>query len=345
MTATEVEQMLGKLGLTPPEAAPLLGVSDRTVRRWLEGEQVPGPAEAALRAWKRLHDNHLAWRPDSVTILEEDPERIAAHSQHAIGLAALLERVEARGGPRLSWSVSIPDSVATLDRAQVSFYKLKNGGFSLSVYSRRDGTHPDVRRDWSLIEDAAFCIALEFEKHGRRADALNAVAAELRALCHPGGDARVAELEVLTSRMEALAATAREGRPTTYKQFAAILAEVSKLHLATPAQELVNTVARCYSEPEKRIRVLFVRSGRSPSRFTKALEANSSQVQALIEGRSLKYLGRRLPVLGDSSALDEYRGPDFVVLEVPSGASLSAMPTPGLYLIEQLDPSTVSLAD
>jgi hypothetical protein len=162
MTAIEIEQVLGELGLTPPEAATLLGVSDRTLRRWLEGEQMPGPAEAALLAWRRLHNNHLAWRPDSVTILEENPERIAAHRQHAIDLVALLGRVEARGGPRLSWSVSIPDSVATLDRLHVSFYKLQNGGFSLSVYSRRDGTPPDVRRDWTLIEDAVFCIVREF---------------------------------------------------------------------------------------------------------------------------------------------------------------------------------------
>ncbi len=344
MTAIEVEQLLGELGLEVPEAAPLLGVSDRTVRRWLEGDQeIPGPAEAALRAWRRLHQNHLAWRPDSLTILQEDPERIAAHRQHAIDLAALLQRVEARGGPKLSWSVRIPEGVASLDRLHVSFYKLQNGGFSLSVYSRRDGIPPDVRRDWGLIEDAAYCIAQAFEKQGRRADALDDVAGELRSICSRDADARLAELEVLTTRIETLAHSTREGDGTTYRQFAGILAELTKLQLGAPSAARIHAVARAYGEAEQRLRVHFVRSGRSPSRLTKSIETDVTQVGALIQGRQLKYLGKRLPVMGDSATLDEYRGPDFVVLEVPSGTELTDIHAPGLYLIEQLDPSAVRL--
>jgi len=90
----------------------------------------------------------------------------------------------------LPWAVSLPESEATLGRIHVSFYKLQNGGFSLSVYSRRDGVHPDVRRDWPFIEDAVFCIAHEFERHRRRADALKAVAAAAPATAAPAMNRR-----------------------------------------------------------------------------------------------------------------------------------------------------------
>ena len=74
----------------------------------------------------------------------------------------------------MAWNVNITESKPTLGKAYVGFYRLQNGKFSLSVFSRRDGASPDVRRDWALIEDATFCIAKEFEKQGRRAGALSA---------------------------------------------------------------------------------------------------------------------------------------------------------------------------
>src|SRR5258708_17574993 len=150
MSEMEVLEHFQALRLNQAEAAQLLGVSARTVRRWCDGEEVSGPAEAALRAWRKLSDRHLAWRPDSVSLIENHPGRIAAHLEHAVGLQSVLERVEARNGPRLFWDVNIPESTATLGHAQVSFYKLQNGGFSVSVYTRRDGVRPDVRRDRPL---------------------------------------------------------------------------------------------------------------------------------------------------------------------------------------------------
>lgn len=182
MSGQELQEHIQALGLTQAEAAQLLGISPRTVTRWCtEGEEVSGPAEAALRAWRRLDARHLAWRPDSVSIVEDDAERIATHRQEAINLDDILRRVKARGGSQIPWAVSLPECEATLGRVHVGFYKLQNGGFSLSVYSRRDGVHPDVQRDWALIEDAVFCIAQEFERHRRRADALTAVAAAIRS--------------------------------------------------------------------------------------------------------------------------------------------------------------------
>src|SRR5580700_7118768 len=100
MTAPELNKHLAALQVTPAEAAQLLGVSPRTVRRWLEGEDVPGPAEAALRAWRTLADRHLPWKPDSVSIFEDDQDQIARYRRHTEELGAVLKRVEARGGAR-----------------------------------------------------------------------------------------------------------------------------------------------------------------------------------------------------------------------------------------------------
>jgi transcriptional regulator with XRE-family HTH domain len=162
MTIDELQQTLLRLGLSQTDAAQLLGVSPRTVRRWLEGEEVPGPAAQALRAWIRLHERNLPWRPDSACITDDNQDQIARHRMHAINLSELLARVEARGGPRLPWTVDRQRSHATLGPMQVSYYTLLNGGFSLATYTRKGGD-PDVQRDWEFIEDAMFCIAKELE--------------------------------------------------------------------------------------------------------------------------------------------------------------------------------------
>jgi hypothetical protein len=161
MKSTELEQSLLRLDLSQTEAAQLLGVAPRTFRRWLEGDDIPGPAEQAIRAWLRLHDRRLPWRPDSAAIDDDDQDQIARHREHAIGLSDIIARVEARGGPRTPWVVDRARSRATLGPMEVSFYTLLNGGFSLANYTRKDG-NPDVERDRELIEDAAYCIAKEF---------------------------------------------------------------------------------------------------------------------------------------------------------------------------------------
>jgi hypothetical protein len=162
MTPNELQQLLLRLGLSQTEAAQLLGVAPRTVRRWFEGEEVPGPAAQALRAWIRLHERNLPWRPDSASIAEDDHDQIARHRMHAINLSDILARVEARGGPRVPWTVDRQRSSATLGPLEVSYYTLLNGGFSLANYTRKEGD-PDVARDWELIEDAVFCIAKALE--------------------------------------------------------------------------------------------------------------------------------------------------------------------------------------
>lgn len=158
MTSTQLQEQLATLQLTPAEAAQLLSVDPRTIRRWLDGEAVPGPVEQTFLAWRQLHDHKLPWRPDSVAIVEDDQQQIAAHRAHSIDLAELIGRVEGRGGARLPWIVDRDRCRAVLGPMEVSYYPLANGGFSLANYTRKDRA-PDVRRDRDLIEEAAYCIA------------------------------------------------------------------------------------------------------------------------------------------------------------------------------------------
>jgi plasmid maintenance system antidote protein VapI len=355
MSGQEMEEHLQALRLTQAEAAQLLGVSPRTVTRWCTAaEAVTGPAEAALRAWRKLDARQLAWRPDSVSIQEDDAERIATHRQEAINLDQILRRVESRGGPQLPWSVSLPEAEATLGRVHVSFYKLRSGGFSLSVYRRRDGIHPDLQRDWPLVEDAAFCIAQEFEKHRGRAVALKAVAADVRSKSHLFGERgprlldaveraeRQRTIEEHADRIDALAERAAAGQPTTYRQFAAIFAALSNADYSPPPASFVSGVARSYAERRARIRILLVRAGSHETPVTKAIESDEAQVRKLVAGHRLKHLGARLPVLGESGRLASYTGPEHVVLEIPPGANIPGTREPGLYLVIDLPPEQVS---
>jgi hypothetical protein len=166
MSNIEFQDHLAQLGLTQIEAAQLLSMSPRAVRRWGDGSQeIPGPAEQALRAWLRLHHRALAWKPNEVTVADDDEATIARHREHAMGLDNLLQKVKARGGPAAPWQVDLERCRATLGPLQVSFYKLCNGGFSPQSYRRADGP-TDLQRDWPLIEDAYACIAQAFSSLG-----------------------------------------------------------------------------------------------------------------------------------------------------------------------------------
>ena len=160
MKPTELEQYLLRLDLSPVDAAKLLGVkTPRTVQRWLDGEEIPGPAEQAIRAWIKLHDLGIPWKPDSRSINANDEQQISGHRRLAEETAALIARVEARGGPRMPWEVDYSRGRAVMGGIEVSFYKLLNGGFSLAHYTRRDMA-PDPHRDSELIEDAAYYIVV-----------------------------------------------------------------------------------------------------------------------------------------------------------------------------------------
>ena len=224
----------------------------------------------------------------------------------------------------------------------------------MSVYTRRDGVHPDLQRDWPLVEDAAFCIAQEFEKHGRRAEALKAVAAAIRSKSHifgqrgprlldPGERAdRQKTIEAQADQIDALAERAAEGQPTTYRDFNAIVSALSGLGYSPPPPSLISAVARNYVERRARVRILLVRSGAHEAPVTRAIEADGVQANKLVAGHHLEYLGSRLPPIDETSRLASYTGPQHVVLEVSPGANVSGAQEPGLYLVRDMAPERVA---
>ena len=225
----------------------------------------------------------------------------------------------------------------------------------MSVYSRRDGVHPDVQRDWPIIKDAVFCIAQEFEKHRGRADALMSVAAAVRSKSNIFGQSgtrlldpreradRQNAIEVQADQIEALAERAGEGHPTSYREFNAILSELSALGYSPPAPSLISAVARNYVERRARVRILLVRPGTHEAPVTKTIESDEAQASKIVAGCTLTYLGTRLPVIGESSLLGSYTGPEHVVLEIPAGATVSgAQKGPGLYLVRDMSPERIA---
>jgi hypothetical protein len=172
MTRAEFDTCLDDLDLTQSELGRLLGVNARTVRRWAENpEEMPGPAEQAVRAWQRLKRFGLSWRPDSVPLGDEDglTVMIDSYRKQDIDISAVLEKVAARGGPNTPWQVDLDAGEARLGLMTVYFYETAAGGFAPNSYRRMDGRDLDTERDCQLLEDAYVCIAdaLE-ERDGRR---------------------------------------------------------------------------------------------------------------------------------------------------------------------------------
>ncbi len=160
MTNAEFNSHLAVLGLKQSDAADLLRVTPRAVRRWQSGEQmIPGTAAELVKAWRQLHDARIPWGPDLESIWYGEDDQIRLHQDHDTALAALLLRVAKRGGPSAPWRVNLRERRATLDsKLVVSFYRLLSGGFSLAFYRRSDMPH-DLHRDRPLIEDAVAAFA------------------------------------------------------------------------------------------------------------------------------------------------------------------------------------------
>jgi hypothetical protein len=253
MTPEELTEHLTHLNVSPPEAAQLLGVNPRTLRRWFEGEEVPGLAEAALRAWRTLHDRNLPWRPDSMSLFQDDQKQIELHRRHTVDLAAVLKRVEDRGGPAHPWSVDLLRNSATFGPFQVGFYHLESGSFSLSSYRRLDGP-PDLPRDMPFIEEAAFCIAKAFEKARAAVPALRAIANYARQhssafvtdgprrLTPDQRTGRQQKIEALADKLDELALAAGNGR-ASYEDFEGILQKLHALGFF-PEMSLISAVAK-----------------------------------------------------------------------------------------------------
>jgi hypothetical protein len=250
MTHHQFAEHLAFLRLSISEAAMLLGVSERTVRRWAD-EGVPGPAAAAVSAWRELEARRLPWKPDSVSVLERDHdqlERIRAHDQL---LAQVMREVEDRGGPANPWAVDFERNRASFGSAEVGFYRLQNGGFSVSTYRRFDRAPSDA--DKPEIADAVYCIAEAFARVAVAADALRAIAGYTRDkaqffvvngpdMLTPAAAAQRREAIVQRAdQLDALAEDAPAGQ-LSYARFEDILRELHRLGFF-PGTSLVSAVA------------------------------------------------------------------------------------------------------
>ena len=155
---------LDALRLTPREAAALLSVDPKTVARWLNGAGEDFLVSLLSRPFGRgcLDRMGLAWRPRDHLIgltEQEAAEQIRLLREHNIGLADVISRVRARGGPAAPWKVDLEKRVAELGEImELGFYPGIDGGFSPSTYRRKD-RETDPERDRSLIEDAIVAIA------------------------------------------------------------------------------------------------------------------------------------------------------------------------------------------
>ena len=159
MTNFELNHSLDMLRLTQTDLAARLGVTPRTVRRWQAGEQpIPIWVREVLNAWHQLHARNLPWGADLESIWYGDDDQIRRHEDHDKALAALLQRVRARGGPAAPWRVNLREHSATLGPMSVRFYRLASDSFSLANYRRGD-VPPDAHRDQPLIEDAVAAFA------------------------------------------------------------------------------------------------------------------------------------------------------------------------------------------
>jgi transcriptional regulator with XRE-family HTH domain len=164
--SSEFRASLNRLGLSQLEAARLLGVKSRTIQRWVAGSPPVGePAAQALRAWCRLADHGIAWRPDADAIDDEDPGTFARRRQQAIGLEAMIKRVAARGGPKKRWRVNLKRRRAMAGPISVMFNTLANGGFCPASYRRLDAT-ADRAGDQAMIEEAIVCFAAAVDAAG-----------------------------------------------------------------------------------------------------------------------------------------------------------------------------------
>ena len=253
MTNHEFLETLTFLGIDTIEVSQFLGVSTRTIRRWIEGEEIPGPAEAALRAWRQLHARHLAWKPNSISIFENDAAQIERARHHAQEVEAIIREVEGRGGPKNPWSVNMTKCLATFGPFEVGFYKLQNGSFSFSSYRRKDGS-PDPVRDRPYLADAAYNIAMAFSRARAGQLALAAVAQYVRKhstsfvvdgprrLAPAESNRRQRDIETVADRIDQLAVAVGKG-DGDYPQFEELLHQLHTLGFF-PTIELVSDVAK-----------------------------------------------------------------------------------------------------
>src|SRR5262249_49039019 len=122
---------------------------------WAAGRPAVGePAAQALRAWCRLAERGVAWRPDGEPVEREDLAALADRRRADLGVPEIVLRSkEQRNAWRRSWHVNIDRWRATSAVMVVHFNRLADGGFLPASYRRLDGD-ADFQRDRPLLEGA-----------------------------------------------------------------------------------------------------------------------------------------------------------------------------------------------
>lgn len=174
MTGTQIREAFEMLGLTQAEAAASLGLSERTLRRYLdeadnvlEEATVPGPVFQAIRGWLLLHENGLPWRPGTTALdCRVTPQSMAQHRIYAMDIGASVRRIEEAGGPALPWEVDLVRGRAVLGAMAFTFSLIDRIGFSPQSYARRD-IPGDLKRDWQMLEEGFACVARELKAAGK----------------------------------------------------------------------------------------------------------------------------------------------------------------------------------
>jgi hypothetical protein len=255
MDADELAKTLAHLHLDPNEAAQLLSVAPRTMRRWLvEGEEIPGPAIVAIRAWRAMHDRDMGWKPDTESLIVDDQDQIERFRKHVVDTAAAILRVENRGGPTSQWVIDLSKKSAIGGPFEVNFYQLKaDRQVSLSRYRRSD-MRPDIERDMPFLEDAVYCIFKAIAKARAAVPALRKVANYTRnhssvfvtvgpkSLTPTQKAKRQQEIEALADKIDEIASEMAAGRGS-YAQFEDILTKLHALGFY-PSMTDISEVAR-----------------------------------------------------------------------------------------------------
>lgn len=87
---------------------------------------------------------------------------------------------------------------------------------------------------------------------------------------------------------------------------------------------------------------LLVKSGKVENPVTSESEQDLNKTRDLLAKRKLQYLGTELPIIGETTRMVEFAGPEHVVLKISeSEASELGLKKSGFYLVQNLKPAEV----
>lgn len=67
MNKEQIKEAMNKLDLSKEEMAELMGITERTVYRWINGDHViNNTAQLLLKCWLRFNDLNIRWKHESI---------------------------------------------------------------------------------------------------------------------------------------------------------------------------------------------------------------------------------------------------------------------------------------